>query len=140
MSILFLFASSCHSISKRSICDILLTIFGYFNPFPPMLFYFLDTEMYLSSGEKYILYITKNFFRVGKLTKLKSVGFIFYLLTVFGQDIFCRHTSFLLCQFSIEKRNFFPFCFLFPLKQKRYKSSNFKLTIHQLFSNWQFQT
>ena len=126
MSILFLFASSRHSISKRSICDILLTIFGYFNPFPPMLFYFLDTEMYLSSGEKHILYITKNFFRVGKLTKLKSVGFIFYLLTVFGQD------------FSIEKRNFFPFCFLFPLKQKRYKSSNFKLTIHQLFSNWQF--
>ena len=126
MSILFLFASSRHSISKRSICDILLTIFGYFNPFPPMLFYFLDTEMYLSSGEKHILYITKNFFRVGKLTKLKSVGFIFYLLTVFGQD------------FSIEKRNFFPFCFLFPLKQKRYKSSNFELTIHQLFSNWQF--
>ena len=126
MSILFLFASSRHSISKRSICDILLTVFGYFNPFPPMLFYFLDTEMYLSSGEKHILYITKNFFRVGKLTKLKSVGFIFYLLTVFGQD------------FSIEKRNFFPFCFLFPLKQKRYKSSNFELTIHQLFSNWQF--
>ena len=33
MSILFLFASSHYSISERSICDILFTVFGYFNLF-----------------------------------------------------------------------------------------------------------
>ena len=60
MSIILLFASSRHSISKSSICDIFFTIFGNFNPFSLMLFYFPDTEMYLSSGENHILYVTKT--------------------------------------------------------------------------------